>query len=90
MARSDGHLGHSARGDNDGDPAHRVLEVAAILAAGVIRLRSRVALPVAPDEHSAVKVLPDSGQDCLELPGETVLSVTRGVNGSRDRERRTP
>lgn len=64
------------------DPAamtadERLREVAAILAAGILRLRSRAALPDL-GKHSGPKNPPESGQDCLEVSGETVLSVHRG------------
>ncbi|MFL5240589.1 MAG: hypothetical protein ACJ8FY_00650 [Gemmataceae bacterium] len=57
------------------DPAamtahERLSEVAAILAAGILRLHSRAALPTKPDQ--------DSVQDCLEVPTETVLTVHSG------------
>ncbi|GIW80434.1 MAG: hypothetical protein KatS3mg105_2241 [Gemmatales bacterium] len=76
------------------DPAaltadERLREVAAILAAGVLRLRSRNALladpltlhPLPKGEgrgEGAPKNLPESVQDCLEIPAETVLSVHTG------------
>jgi hypothetical protein len=65
------------------DPAamtadERLREVAAILAAGILRLRSRAALPTDPDQVSGPKNLQESGQDCLEVSGETVLTVHRG------------
>jgi hypothetical protein len=65
------------------DPAamtadERLHEVAAILAAGILRLRSRAALPTDPDQVSGPKNLPESGQGCLEVSGETVLTVHRG------------
>jgi hypothetical protein len=65
------------------DPAtmtadERLREVAAILAAGILRLRSRAALPTDPGQVFGPKNLPESGQDCLEVCGETVLSVHRG------------
>jgi hypothetical protein len=69
------------------DSANRLHELATILAAGVLRLRFRVALPDRGG-HAEAKNLPKSGQDGLELPDETVLSVTSGVNGFRDPERK--
>jgi hypothetical protein len=65
------------------DPAamtadERLREVASILAAGVLRLRSRAALPADPAEHSGPKNPLESGQDRLEVPGKTVLSVHTG------------
>jgi hypothetical protein len=65
------------------DPAHmtadeRLLKVAAILAAGILRHRSRAALPADSSENSAPKSLPNSGRDCLEVSRETVLTVHTG------------
>jgi hypothetical protein len=48
----------------------RLRKVAAIFAAGILRLHSRAALPTNPGQ--------DSVQDCLEVPTETVLTVHRG------------
>jgi hypothetical protein len=58
-------------------PDDRLREVAAVLACGLLRLHAR---PSAPDPagHPASKNLPDSSPNCLELPGETVLSVHTG------------
>jgi hypothetical protein len=56
----------------------RLREVAAILAAGILRLHSRAALPADPAQHSGPENPPESGQDCLEVPGKTVLSVHTG------------
>ena len=58
------------------DPAamnadERLREVARILAAGILQLRSRAALPV-PNSP------PKSAQDSLEVSAETVLSVHSG------------
>lgn len=55
-------------------PDERLREVAAILAAGVLRLRQRAALPPekAPEKPAE---LPAAG---LEVPEETVLSVHTG------------
>ena len=65
------------------DPAamtvdERLREVAAILAAGILRLRSRAALPADPGQRPGEKNLPEFDQDCLEVSAETVLSVHRG------------
>jgi hypothetical protein len=65
------------------DPAamtadERLREVAAILAAGIPRLRSRAALPADPTEHSGPENPPESGPACLEVPEKTVLSVHAG------------
>lgn len=55
-------------------PDERLREVAAILAAGILRLHQRAALPpeVAPNKLAE---LPAAG---LEVSDETVLSVHRG------------
>lgn len=55
-------------------PAERRMAIAKILAAGILRLRQRAALP----PESAANESPESGQDCLEVPAETVLSVHVG------------
>jgi hypothetical protein len=52
----------------------RLREVAAILAAGVLRLRQRFALPVEKDGKNPAKQPPDG----LELSAETRLSVRVG------------
>jgi hypothetical protein len=67
----------------DADPAcmtpdERLREVAAILAAGILRLRARTALPADPDEHPGPENPRETGQDCLEVRPETVLSVHAG------------
>jgi hypothetical protein len=56
-------------------PARRS-EIAAILAAGIVRMKSRMAIPVSefgddPQELAAA---------CLEVSSESVLSVTNVVN----------
>lgn len=68
---------------SDADPAYmtpdeRLREVASIFAAGLLRLRARVALPTEPGQDSDAKNLPKSSQDCLEVSPETVLSVHTG------------
>lgn len=65
------------------DPAHmtadeRLREVAAILAAGVLRLHSRAALPDDSNRNSGPESPPDAEPNCLEVPGETVLTVHTG------------
>jgi hypothetical protein len=65
------------------DPARmtadeRLREVAAILAAGLFRLRARSALPTNPGQVPGPENLPETGPDCLEVPAETVLSVHTG------------
>jgi hypothetical protein len=52
----------------------RLVEVASILAAGILRLRDRQSLPVAKQ----AKKSDDSYPDRLELSAETVLSVVHG------------
>jgi hypothetical protein len=64
------------------DPAamtadERLREVAAILAAGILRLSSRAALPDT-GKHSGPKNPPEPGRDCLEVSVETVLSDHKG------------
>jgi hypothetical protein len=54
--------------------AERLRAVAALLAAGILRLHSRAALPA----DSGPKNPPESGQNCLEISSETVLSVHKG------------
>lgn len=53
----------------------RLSELAAILAAGILRLRVRAALP---DAESVVEFPPNSGAACLDVPAKTVLSVLAG------------
>ncbi|MGE0769287.1 MAG: hypothetical protein AB7L90_22825 [Hyphomicrobiaceae bacterium] len=55
-------------------PDERRSEVASILAAGVLRLHARAALPGDP----APEKPPESGLSGLEVPDETVLSVHNG------------
>jgi len=55
-------------------PDERLREVASILAAGVLRLRQRVALPT-DDAQKNLAEMPVAG---LEVPDETVLSVHTG------------
>jgi hypothetical protein len=59
-------------------PDERLQEIAGILAAGILRLRSRAALPTESDEQSGRPNSRESDQDCLEVPGDTVLSVQTG------------
>ena len=56
----------------------RSREVAAILAAGVLRLRSRAALPTVSRSDAGPENLPDSVPNCLEVSSQTVLSVHTG------------
>lgn len=55
-------------------PDQQLVDVASILAAGVLRLRERQSLPV-PEK---AKKTGDSDSESLELSGETVLSVVHG------------
>jgi hypothetical protein len=62
------------------DPAfltaeQRLSELAAILAAGVLRLRASAALP---DTESRAENPPNSGATCLDVTAKTVLSVLAG------------
>jgi len=56
-------------------PAERFREVAAILAAGVRRLRDRAALSI---DHAAPENPAENLETRLEVSSETVLSVQRG------------
>ena len=58
-------------------PEDRLREVAAVLGRGLIRLLNRPTV-AGPAEQAASKNPPDSSQNCLELPAETVLSVHTG------------
>ena len=60
----------AARGPDE----QRLVDVASILAAGILRLRDRQSLPI----PKQVKNPGDSPADRLELSGETVLSVVHG------------
>jgi hypothetical protein len=60
----------AARGPDE----QRLVDIASILAAGILRLRERQSLPV----PKRVKHPGDSSPDRLELSGETVLSVVHG------------
>lgn len=55
-------------------PDERLREAAAILAAGVLRLRQRAALP----PEKAPEIAAGSSPDGLEVPAETRLSVRVG------------
>ena len=56
-------------------PDERRAEVASILAAGILRLHARAALP---GDDPSTEISPDSATACLEVPAETVLSVIHG------------
>jgi hypothetical protein len=70
------------------DQQDQFRELAAILAAGVLRLRSRDALPAPSDEPTVPRNLADSGGNSLEVADRAVLSGCQRVNGPRS-ERRT-
>jgi hypothetical protein len=55
----------------------RLREIAGILAAGILRLRCRAALPRTPDTAADPENPPDSSLNRLELTRETRLSVMR-------------
>ena len=56
-------------------PDQRLAEVASILATGVLRPHSRVAIPAS---DLGRENLAESGRGHLELPSKTVLSVHNG------------
>lgn len=59
-------------------PDERRAEVASILAAGVLRLHVRAAIPDDASVPSDPETAAESGSLGLEVPGETVLSVHNG------------
>ncbi len=59
-------------------PDERRSEVASILAAGVLRLCARMLPSTESDGYSAPENPSESGAPCLEVLGETVLSVHNG------------
>jgi hypothetical protein len=59
-------------------PDERFGELSHILAAALLRRRVCPVLPDNPAKHPNPKNLPKTGQDCLEVPTETVLSVHTG------------
>jgi hypothetical protein len=58
-------------------PDERRRAVARVLAAGILRLRARAALPE-PAAPPGPKILTESGPNCLEVLPETRLSVPPG------------
>jgi hypothetical protein len=56
----------------------RLREIAGLLAAGILRLRCRAALPPAPANDPGPKNPPDSSLNCLEVPRESRLNVHMG------------
>ena len=61
----------------DMSPDARFDELASILAAGVLRLRTSRNRSAERPEATSTNVL-ETGPNCLEVPRETVLSVPRG------------
>jgi hypothetical protein len=59
-------------------PQYRLREVSRLLAAGVLRLLDRPAQAATLAGQPAPENLDEVTRDCLELPGETVLSVQDG------------
>lgn len=59
-------------------PDDRRAKVASILAAGVLRISARSALPGDASECSAPENQVESASSCLEVSDETVLSVHNG------------
>ena len=59
-------------------PEQRFRELAAVLAAGLRRLREPRTPAAGPGTHPAPEKPSESGANCLEVPGETVLSVHTG------------
>jgi hypothetical protein len=59
-------------------PDERLAEVASILAAGILRLHARAAMPDDAEPRLAPENPAESGSSGLEVPGETVLSVHNG------------
>ena len=57
-------------------PVARRSEIAAILAAGIVRLKSRSAIVAPKQSENSL----DLSTACLELPSKRVLSVTNVVN----------
>lgn len=56
-------------------PNERRAELAAIFAAGILRLHARTAIP---SDDPPAEISPESATACLEVPAETVLSVIHG------------
>ena len=59
-------------------PAERCQELARTLAAGLLRLRAQTAVADAAGQQAGPENSRESRPDCLELSGETVLSVQNG------------
>jgi hypothetical protein len=59
-------------------PERRRGEIAEILAAGILRLHARAALPVVSSEQGGPKNPEESGRACLEVSPEVVLTVHSG------------
>jgi hypothetical protein len=56
----------------------RLREIAGLLAAGILRLRCRAALPPAPAATPDPENPPNSSLNCLEVPRESRLNVHTG------------
>ncbi len=67
-------------------PTDPVREVASIFAAGILRLRRRVAISTGSEPDKFSENSENIGPTCLEVPDETVLSGDNGVYGFREPE----
>jgi len=56
----------------------RLREVSSILTAGILRPNARAALAARPADSLDPRILLGLGQDCLDVPLKTVLSVHTG------------
>ena len=63
---------------DDLSPEQRFRHIAALLAAGLRRLRPRNALPAHPKMPTAAENLPESSPDRLEFSAKTRLTVQTG------------
>jgi hypothetical protein len=64
--------------DHPPTPDQRLRAVARILAAGILRLRARAALPASAAELPVPRILPENAANVLDVPAETRLSVHPG------------
>ena len=67
---------------NEVEDDDRMAALARILAAAILRLRVRAALPTESEHLVATKNLPESTQNCLDVGQETALTVTHGLTVS--------
>jgi hypothetical protein len=67
-------------------PDERIHELASILAAGILRLYERAALPTRNAEVASPEDLEGTADPWLEVPGRTRLSVHVGSRSPRVRE----